>query len=104
MQTEQEEIAQPAPETFGLLAFFIWLIIAILCDIFSIIPHIGLIFSWPFAGAFFAYKWFKGFKRSNIFLISGLDVFLEGIFSTLPVSTADVIATYLMAKANKATE
>ncbi|HLD70742.1 MAG TPA: hypothetical protein VI937_02580 [Negativicutes bacterium] len=102
MQPEQEEIPQPAPATFGIFAFFIWLIIAIICDIFSLIPYIGLIFSWPFAGAFFVYKWFKGFKRSNIFLMSGFNIVLEGIFSTLPASTADVVATYLMAKAKKA--
>ena len=87
-----------AEKKFGMFAFLIWLSLAIISDLFSLIPYIGLIFSWPFAFFFFLFKWKRGINFGKIFLTTGFDILAEGIFSTLPANTADVIFTYFMSR------
>ena len=110
----EQKTAKPAKETepkesqtgrgvFSLPELIFWLLAAVTCDILSLIPYVGLIFSWPFATAFLFYKWMKGMLRYGIWASIG-DFLAETILSTLPGNTADVIITYLIYKAQKIVE
>lgn len=79
------------------ITFAAWLVGAICADILSLIPYIGLIFSWPFAAFFWLYKIFTG-QNFSAYLVTGADFALEGVFSTIPANTLDVIATYFISK------
>jgi len=90
-----------ATNSFSSFAFIFWLFTAIICDFLSLIPYIGLIFSWPFAAAFFIYKLMNGLSFGKSAMVTAIDFLGEGILSTLPVNTADVIITYFLSKSKK---
>lgn len=90
-ETAEKEVGKMSP-----MAFMFWIFLAIMCDVGSLIPYVGLIFSWPFAAAFAAYKWIKKIKKEVAIATTALDFILEGILSTLPVNTIDVILTFVV--------
>jgi hypothetical protein len=96
----EEKIAQKEEE-FSNNAFIFWLFLALTADAFSIIPVAGVLASWPFATAFLAYKLKKGFKKTTSVGVSILDFIIEGLLSTLPISTVDVIITFIISKWGK---
>jgi hypothetical protein len=79
----------------GIASFVLWLSIAIVTDVLSIVPYVGVIISWPFALFFGAYKWMTGIKKSVAVTTTALDFLAEGILSTLPANTLDVIITFI---------
>ncbi|PJA89686.1 MAG: hypothetical protein CO137_02890 [Candidatus Magasanikbacteria bacterium CG_4_9_14_3_um_filter_32_9] len=105
-KTEKEEKEKKNKEKEGKKEFtnielIVWLPCAIIADIISIIPYVGLVVSWPFGFSFFIFKLVKKFNRSSVVAISGLDTILEGFLSTIPANTADVLMTYSLSKAQK---
>jgi len=95
-EKERKQEKQQEAKEMGLLDFTVWMIIAIICDVFSIILLIGLIFSWPFAIAFGIYKLRNGIKKEAAIAVTALDIIVEGVFSALPANTLDVVVTYIL--------
>lgn len=95
-KTDKKSGEQTEKKPFPLSHFAIWLILALIADLISLIPYVGLIASWPFALAFGIYKWYKKLKFK--LLTSALDAAIEAMFSSLPANTADVLATYALNK------
>ncbi len=83
--------------SMSLAQMFLWLFFAILSDILSLVPVIGIIFSWPFVVCFAAYKWFR-LKKGSTLIVSGMVFLAEGFFSSLPACTLDVVLTYMMSR------
>jgi hypothetical protein len=81
---------------FGLIPAILWLSLAVVTDLLSLIPYLGLLFSWPFAGLFFIYKYLKGFGAVRIGFTTLTDFVGEGLLSSLPMNTLDVLLTYSM--------
>ncbi|MCF6276762.1 MAG: hypothetical protein L3J07_02850 [Candidatus Magasanikbacteria bacterium] len=98
---KKEKKEKEGKKEFTNIELIVWLPCAIAADIASIIPYVGLVISWPFGISFFIFKWVKKFNKSTTVMVSGLDVILEGFFSTIPANTADVLITYSISKAKK---
>lgn len=104
-EMEKQESERKAEEKIGkmsVIAFICWIVLAIMCDIFSVIPYIGLIASWPFAAIFGIYKWRIGIKKTQAAATTAMDFIFEGFLSTLPVSTLDVIVTFILSNSTRA--
>ena len=78
--------------------FTLWLLFAGASDLISLIPYVGLVASWPFAITFLLYKNLTNKKLSKTTMVSIGDFFVEGLFSSIPANTADVLITYGMSK------
>ncbi len=78
--------------------FAVWLLFAGASDLISLIPYVGLVASWPFAITFLLYKNLTNKKLSKTTMVSIADFFAEGVFSSIPANTADVLITYMMSK------
>lgn len=76
--------------------FLCWLLLAIITDLLSLIPYIGMLFSYPFAALFGIYKWYFGISFKKTGFVTGADFLAEGVFSTIPANTMDVILTFMI--------
>ncbi len=84
-----------------LVTFLLWLGFAIVTDILSLLPYVGVAASWPFAALFTIYKWMAGLNFKKTVFASVGDFLFEGLFSTLPANTLDVLVTYILSRAEK---
>lgn len=100
-EKQKKEKKRKKAGTIPTVAFILWLSLAAVTDLISLIPYLGLIASWPFTIFFGLYKWIKNLKGKTIALTTSIAFLIEGFFSPLPGNILDVIVTYSASKAKE---
>lgn len=101
--TTKKDEEKKKDKQMPILYFFLWLFLGVLTDLLSLIPYVGIIFSWPFALCFGVYKFMSGLNWRKTMIFSAMDIIAETIFSTVPACTLDVILTFVASRQKKIT-
>ncbi len=101
-QSQEQGKSKSGKKKFTWVEFCLWLLGAVVADVMSLIPYVGIVVSWPFSFMFFIFKWAKGLTGVKNAVVTIGDFVAEGFLSTLPANILDVVLTFLMANFSKA--